>query len=64
MSSVTAIDFNPYDYRFHEDPYPTYARLRDEEPLFRQIIVRAVAQDVEYHGTLPISVAPQKEAAR
>jgi cytochrome P450 len=35
MSSATAIDFNPYDYRFHEDPYPTYARLRDEAPLYR-----------------------------
>ncbi|MFI6095000.1 cytochrome P450 [Lentzea sp. NPDC051213] len=34
MSSVAAIDFNPYDYRFHEDPYPTYARLRDEAPLY------------------------------
>lgn len=35
MSSATAIDFNPYDYRFHEDPYPLYARLRDEAPLYR-----------------------------
>jgi cytochrome P450 len=35
MSSATAIDFNPYDYSFHEDPYLTYARLRDEAPLYR-----------------------------
>ena len=27
--------FSPYDYRIHEDPYPTYARLRDEAPLYR-----------------------------
>ena len=27
------LDFNPYDYAFHEDPYPIYARLRDEAPL-------------------------------
>ena len=27
--------FNPYDYDFHEDPYPYYKRLRDEAPLYR-----------------------------
>ena len=27
--------FSPYDYRIHEDPYPVYARLRDEAPLYR-----------------------------
>lgn len=27
--------FNPYDYRFHEDPYPTYALLREHAPLYR-----------------------------
>ena len=26
--------FDPYDYDFHEDPYPVYTRLRDEAPLF------------------------------
>ena len=26
--------FSPYDYEIHEDPYPTYARLREEAPLF------------------------------
>src|SRR6201988_966612 len=25
----------PYDYAFHEDPYPYYRRLRDEAPLYR-----------------------------
>lgn len=25
--------FDPYDYAFQEDPYPTYARLRAEQPL-------------------------------
>ena len=25
--------FDPYDYDFHEDPYPTYRRLRDEDPV-------------------------------
>ena len=27
--------FDPYDYGFHEDPYPTYAWLREEAPLYR-----------------------------
>jgi cytochrome P450 len=36
---VTAVDagavrYDPYDYAIHEDPYPTYARLRDEAPLY------------------------------
>ncbi|MEE6177236.1 cytochrome P450 [Mycobacterium sp. 050134] len=29
------IVLNPYDYSFHEDPYPCYKRLRDEAPLYR-----------------------------
>ena len=27
--------FDPYDYGFHEDPYPTYAWLRRDAPLYR-----------------------------
>ena len=27
--------YSPYDYQIHEDPYPTYARLRAEAPLYR-----------------------------
>ncbi|MGE2732613.1 cytochrome P450 [Mycolicibacterium vaccae] len=26
---------DPYDYDFHEDPYPYYQQLRDEAPLYR-----------------------------
>ena len=26
---------DPYDYDFHEDPYPYYRRLRDDAPLYR-----------------------------
>jgi cytochrome P450 len=26
---------DPYDYDFHEDPYPYYRRLREEAPLYR-----------------------------
>jgi len=29
------VHYNPYDYVIHEDPYPTYARLRAEAPLYR-----------------------------
>jgi len=32
---LTAVQYSPYDYEVHEDPYPTYARLRDEAPLYR-----------------------------
>lgn len=29
------VSFNPWDYEIHEDPYPTYARLRRECPVYR-----------------------------
>jgi cytochrome P450 len=29
-----SVTYNPYAYEIHEDPYPTYARLRAEAPLF------------------------------
>ncbi len=32
-SATDQVVFDPYDYTFQEDPYPTYARLRAEEPL-------------------------------
>jgi cytochrome P450 len=32
---MSELRFSPYDYRIHEDPYPVYARLRDEAPLYR-----------------------------
>ena len=28
------IPFDPYAYDFHEDPYPTYARLREQAPVY------------------------------
>jgi cytochrome P450 len=33
----TPLWFSPYDYELHEDPYPTYSRLRDEAPVYRNI---------------------------
>jgi len=41
VTPVVAVDddmpvvYDPYAYAMHEDPYPTYARLRDEAPLYR-----------------------------
>jgi cytochrome P450 len=31
---TSAVLLDPYDYDFHEDPYPYYRRLRDEAPLY------------------------------
>ncbi|HEY7439343.1 MAG TPA: cytochrome P450 [Acidimicrobiia bacterium] len=31
---MKAVQYSPYDYAIHEDPYPTYARLRDEAPVY------------------------------
>src|SRR5262245_56501336 len=28
------LEFNPYSYDLHEDPYPIYKRLRDEAPAY------------------------------
>jgi len=33
--TVVPVHYSPYDYEIHEDPYPTYARLRAEAPLYR-----------------------------
>ncbi len=33
--TVLPLQYSPYDYQMHEDPYPTYARMRDEAPLYR-----------------------------
>ena len=32
-AATSPIVFDPYDYAFQEDPYPTYRRCRDEDPL-------------------------------
>jgi cytochrome P450 len=35
MSMGEELRYDPYDYGTHEDPYPIYARLREEAPLYR-----------------------------
>ena len=34
-ADTVGLVLDPYDYHFHEDPYPYYRRLRDEAPLYR-----------------------------
>lgn len=34
ITTTGPLVFDPYDYEFHEDPYPVYARLRTEAPLY------------------------------
>ncbi|MDB5397915.1 MAG: cytochrome [Rhodospirillales bacterium] len=31
---MTTVEFDPFDYRYHDDPYPIYKQLRDEAPLY------------------------------
>ena len=33
--AVERVRYSPYDYEIHDDPYPTYARLRAEAPVYR-----------------------------
>jgi cytochrome P450 len=32
---IEPLTYSPYDYEIHEDPYPVYARLRNEAPVYR-----------------------------
>lgn len=32
--TLDPVNFNPYDYAFHDDPYPTYRRLREDAPVY------------------------------
>ncbi|AZI35080.1 putative cytochrome P450 [Caenibius tardaugens NBRC 16725] len=34
VSSLPPVVYDPFDYSLHDDPYPTYRRLRDEAPVF------------------------------
>lgn len=33
-TTAERLEFNPYSWDFHEDPFPTYQRLRDEAPAY------------------------------
>ena len=45
--SVGDLLYDPYAYEVHEDPYPLYARLRDEAPLYRTIASAHVGELTE-----------------
>ncbi len=62
--------FDPYDYDFHEDPYPIYARLRDEAPLYysdrddfwvlsrHEDVFAAFRDDVTYSNQMGVTLDP------
>ncbi len=61
MTTVAPLAYSPYDYAIHEDPYPTYARLRAEAPVFyneeldffayaRHADVLAAFRDVDHYS--------------
>lgn len=37
------VEFDPYSYDFHEDPYPVYRQLREEAPVYRNAELGFVA---------------------
>lgn len=62
--------FDPYDYAFHEDPYPLYRRLREESPVHhverddlwvisRHADIRAVLRDdVTFSNRMGVALDP------
>ena len=34
ISPTSALRYDPYDFDIDNDPYPTWRRLQDEEPLY------------------------------
>jgi cytochrome P450 len=70
MTTLAPLAYSPYDYAIHEDPYPTYARLRAESPVFyneeldffafsRHADVLAAFRDVDrYSSAYGVSLDP------
>ncbi|HWC35302.1 MAG TPA: cytochrome P450 [Mycobacteriales bacterium] len=62
--------FDPYSYAFHEDPYPTYAALRENAPVYRNAdlgffalarhadVVAAFRDDVRFSNADGVSLDP------
>jgi cytochrome P450 len=69
-TTAAPLAYSPYDYVIHEDPYPTYARLRAEAPVFyneelnfyaysRHADVLAAFRDVDrYSNAYGVSLDP------
>ena len=53
-SPVAPVLFDPYDYAFHEDPYPTYERLRNEAPVYHHPVddIWVISRHADVHRTL------------
>ncbi|HEX3796986.1 MAG TPA: cytochrome P450 [Acidimicrobiales bacterium] len=62
MTTVEPLAYSPYDYVIHEDPYPTYARMRAESPVFyneeldfyafaRHADVLAAFRDIDHYSS-------------
>jgi cytochrome P450 len=71
VTTATApVRYDPYDYDLHEDPYPTYARLRAEAPVYRNDdigfwafsrhadVVRAFRDTATYSNANGVSIEP------
>ncbi|HKS98745.1 MAG TPA: cytochrome P450 [Rugosimonospora sp.] len=66
--TLAPIDFDPYDHALQDDPYPMYARLRREQPLYHNVahdfwvmsrhadITRAVRSDGAYSNAMGVSL--------
>jgi hypothetical protein len=61
VTTIAPLAYSPYDYAVHEDPYPIYARLRAEAPVFynepldffaysRHADVLAAFRDVDHYS--------------
>lgn len=69
-TSIPAIDFDIYDHALQDAPYPTYARLRAEAPLFHQRehdywvlsrhadVLAATRDDDTYSNRMGVSIDP------
>ena len=70
MTVAEAVRYSPFDYSIHEDPYPTYARLRAEAPLYRNDelefwalsrhgdVVNGFRDTTTYSSAMGVSVEP------
>ncbi|HSV37147.1 MAG TPA: cytochrome P450 [Nocardioidaceae bacterium] len=68
LSTAADIVFDPYDHLLQDDPYPTYARLRREDPFHHNIehdfwvisrhadVHSAVRQDSAYSSAMGVSM--------
>jgi len=57
------MEYDPFSYRIHEDPYPTYTYMREHAPLYRN-----EARDFwalsRYHDVLAALRNPQLYSSR